>query len=177
MPLSFVSYDSRGKATSDCGEKKRFPSLCSLVGTEAFLFAVLPPFPCGFVAYSACLEAPSRARPRAAPGAVAAVIFSRSSTRCRRPLTPSTPGVSFRACTSRLSRPDEVVCLVSARPHVLLHLDYRHPFVAILVALGRGAFGCVCHGSSNLPVRHRAGAPHGTMCLFVCATIEPPDAD
>ena len=47
------------------------------------------------------LEASSRARPRAAPGAVAAVISCRSSTRCRRPLTPSKPGASFRACTSR----------------------------------------------------------------------------
>lgn len=74
-----------------------------------------------------------------------------------------------------LSRPDEVVRLVSARPHVLLHLDHRHPFAAILVALGRGAFGCACHGSSNLPVRHRARTPHDTVCLFVCATIEPPD--
>ena len=74
-----------------------------------------------------------------------------------------------------LSRPDEVVRLVSARPHVLLHLDHRHPFVAILVALGRGAFGCACHGSSNLPVRHRARTPHDTVCLFVCATIEPPN--
>ncbi|WP_417300629.1 Arm DNA-binding domain-containing protein [Ellagibacter isourolithinifaciens] len=52
-----------------------------------------------------------------------------------------------------------------------------HPFVAILVALGRGASGCVCHGSSNLPVRHRARTPHDTVCLFVCATIEPPDGD
>lgn len=74
-----------------------------------------------------------------------------------------------------LSRPDEVVCLVSARPHVLLNLDYRHPFAAILVALGRGAFGCACHVSSNLPVRHRARTPRDTVCLFVCATIEPPD--
>lgn len=74
-----------------------------------------------------------------------------------------------------LSRPDEVVRLVSARPHVLLHLDHRHPFAAILVALGRGAFGCACHGSSNLPVRHRASTPRGTVCLFVCTTIEPPD--
>lgn len=74
-----------------------------------------------------------------------------------------------------LSRPDEAVRLVSARPHVLLHLDHRHPFVAILVALGRGAFGCACHGSSNLPVRHRARTPHDTVCLFVCATIEPPN--
>lgn len=47
------------------------------------------------------LEAPSRARPRAAPRAVAAVISCRSSTRCRRPRTPSTPGASCRACTSR----------------------------------------------------------------------------
>ena len=76
-----------------------------------------------------------------------------------------------------LSRPDEVVRLVSARPHVLLHLDHRHPFAAILVALGRGAFGCACHGSSNLPVRHRARTPHDTVRLFVCATIEPPDGD
>lgn len=76
-----------------------------------------------------------------------------------------------------LSRPDEVVRLVSARPHVLLHLDHRHPFAAILVALGRGAFGCACQGSSNLPVRHRARTPHDTVCLFVCATIEPPDGD
>ena len=76
-----------------------------------------------------------------------------------------------------LSRPDEVVRLVSARPHVLLHLDHRHPFVAILASLGRGAFGCACHGSSNLPVRQRAGTPRDTVCLFVCATIEPPDGD
>ena len=76
-----------------------------------------------------------------------------------------------------LSRPDEAVCLVSACPHVLLHLDYRYPFVAILVALGRDAFGCVYHGSSNLPVRHRASTPHGTVSLFVCTTIEPPDVD
>lgn len=76
-----------------------------------------------------------------------------------------------------LSRPDEVVRLVSARPHVLLHLDHRHPFAAILVALGRGAFGCARQGSSNLPVRHRARTPHDTVCLFVCATIEPPDGD
>ena len=78
---------------------------------------------------------------------------------------------------SNLSRPDEAVCLVSACPHVLLHLDYRYPFVAILVALGRDAFGCVYHGSSNLPVRHRASTPHGTVSLFVCTTIEPPDVD
>ena len=76
-----------------------------------------------------------------------------------------------------LSRPDEVVRLVSARPHVLLHLDHRHPFVAAPVALGRGAFRSVRHGSSNLPVRHRASTPHGTVSLFVCATIEPPDGD
>lgn len=36
-----------------------------------------------------------------APRAVTAVISFRSSTRCRRPLTPSTPGTSCRACTSR----------------------------------------------------------------------------
>lgn len=36
-----------------------------------------------------------------APGAVAAVISCRFSTRCRRPLTPSKLGASFRACTSR----------------------------------------------------------------------------
>lgn len=35
-----------------------------------------------------------------------------------------------------LSRPDEVVRLVSARPHVLLHLDHRHPFVPILAPSG-----------------------------------------
>ena len=74
-----------------------------------------------------------------------------------------------------LSRPDEVVRLAPARTHVLLHLDHRHPLVAAPVALGRGAFGCACHGSSNLPVRHRAGMPHDAVCLFVCATIEPPD--
>ena len=74
-----------------------------------------------------------------------------------------------------LSRPDEVVRLVSARPHVFLHLDHRHPFVPILASLGRGAFGCACHGSSNLPVRHRARTPHDTVCLFVCAMVEPPD--
>ena len=28
---------------------------------------------------------------------------------------------------------------------------------------------------SNLPVRQRAGTPRGTVSLFVCATIEPPD--
>lgn len=66
-----------------------------------------------------------------------------------------------------LSRPDEVVRLASARPHVLLHLDHRHPLVAAPVALGRGAFGRACHGSSNLPVRHRAGTPRGTASLFV----------
>ena len=44
-----------------------------------------------------------------------------------------------------------------------------------VVIRGRGAFGCACHGSSNLPVRHRAGTPRGTVSLFVCATIEPPD--
>ena len=74
-----------------------------------------------------------------------------------------------------LPRPDGVVRLAPARPHVLLHLDHRHPFVPILASLGRGAFGCACHGSSNLPVRHRASTPHGTVSLFVCATIEPPD--
>lgn len=34
-------------------------------------------------------------------GAVAALISCYSSTQCRRPLTPSTPGAFFRACTSR----------------------------------------------------------------------------
>ena len=92
----------------------------------------------------------------------------------RRPRNQELPSEPVRV---DLSRPDEVVRLVSARPHVLLHLDYRYPFVAILVALGRGAFGCACHGSSNLPVRHRARTPHDTVCLFVCATIEPPDVD
>lgn len=76
-----------------------------------------------------------------------------------------------------LSRPDEVVRLAPARPHVLLHLDHRHPFVPISASPGRGAFGCACHGSSNLPVRHRARTPHDTVCLFVCTTIEPPDGD
>ena len=60
-----------------------------------------------------------------------------------------------------LSRPDEVVRLASARPHVLLHLDHRHLFVAAPVALGRGAFRSVRHGSSNLSAR--------CACAVLCA--------
>ena len=71
-----------------------------------------------------------------------------------------------------LSRPDEVVCLTPARPHVLLHLDHRHPLVAAPVALGRGAFRSVRHGCLQ---SFRAIRLRGPVCLFVCTTIEPPD--
>lgn len=71
-----------------------------------------------------------------------------------------------------LSRPDEVVRLASARPHVLLHLDHRHPLVAAPVALGRGAFRRVRHGCLQ---SFRAMRLRGSVCVFVFATIEPPD--
>ncbi len=116
---------------------------------------------------SACAGASGARRLAWRPDSVALIA------KCGEPLQQGFPVLVF----VDLSRPDEVVRLVSARPHVLLHLDHRHPFVAILASLGRGAFGCVCHGSSNLPVRHRASTPHGTVSLFVCATIEPPDVD
>ena len=73
-----------------------------------------------------------------------------------------------------LSRPDEVVRLASARPHVLLHLDHRHPLVAAPVALGRGAFRSVRHGCLQ---SFRAIRLRGPVCVYVCATIEPPDGD
>ena len=57
-----------------------------------------------------------------------------------------------------------------------MHLDHRHPFVPILTSLGRGAFGCACHGSSIFPCGTARGH-RDTVCLFVCATIEPPDGD
>lgn len=69
-----------------------------------------------------------------------------------------------------LSRPDEVVRLASARPHVLLHLDHRHPLVAAPVALGRGAFRRVRHGCFQ---SFRAMRLRGSACVFVFATIEP----
>lgn len=69
-----------------------------------------------------------------------------------------------------LSRPDEVVRLASARPHVLLHLDHRHPLVAAPVALGRGAFRRVRHGCLQ---SFRAMRLRGSACVFVFATIEP----
>lgn len=71
-----------------------------------------------------------------------------------------------------LSRPDEVARLASARPHVLLHLDHRHPLVAAPVALGRGAFRRVRHGCLQ---SFRAMRLRGSVCVFVFATIEPPD--
>lgn len=71
-----------------------------------------------------------------------------------------------------LSRPDEVARLASARPHVLLHLDHRHPLVAAPVALGRGAFRRVRHGCLQF---FRAMRLRGSVCVFVFATIEPPD--
>lgn len=69
-----------------------------------------------------------------------------------------------------LSRPDEVVRLASAPPHVLLHLDHRHPLVAAPVALGRGAFRRVRHGCFQ---SFRAMRLRGSACVFVFATIEP----
>ena len=45
-----------------------------------------------------------------------------------------------------LTRPDEVVSLGSARPHVLLHLDHRYPLVAAPAAFGRGTFIRLRHG-------------------------------
>lgn len=69
-----------------------------------------------------------------------------------------------------LSRPDEVVRLASARPHVLLHLDHRHPLVAAPVAFGRGAFRRVRHGCFQ---SFRAMRLRGSACVFVFATIEP----
>lgn len=73
-----------------------------------------------------------------------------------------------------LFRSDEVVRPVSACPHVLLHLDYRHPLVAAPVALGRGAFRHVRHGCLQ---SFRAMRLRGPVCVFVCATIEPPYGD
>lgn len=58
-----------------------------------------------------------------------------------------------------LSRPDEVVRLASARPHVLLHLDHRHPLVAAPVALGRGAFRRVRHGCLQSSARCVCAVP------------------
>lgn len=49
-----------------------------------------------------------------------------------------------------LSRPDEVVRLASARPHVLLHLDHRHPLVAAPVALDAAHFVACAMAASNL---------------------------
>ena len=124
---------------------------------------------------SSRLEAPSCARPRAAPGAVAAVISSRSSTRCRRQPTPSTPGASCQPVRVNLSRPDEVVRLAPARPHVFPHLDHRHPLVAAPLVLGRGTFRRLRHGCLQSLCACRAVRPRGLACHFVCATIESPD--
>ena len=44
----------------------------------------------------------------------------------RRPRNQELPSEPVRV---DLSRPDEVVRLASARPHVLLHLDHRHSFI------------------------------------------------
>lgn len=89
----------------------------------------------------------------------------------RRPRNQELPSEPVRV---DLSRPDEVVCLTPARPHVLLHLDHRHPLVAAPVALGRGAFRSVRHGCLQ---SFRAIRLRGPVCVYVCATIEPPDGD
>ncbi len=64
-----------------------------------------------------------------------------------------------------LSRPDEVVRLAPARPHVLLHLDHRHPFVAALAALGRGAFRRVRYGCLQSSAR--------CVCAVVNSRLSP----
>ena len=85
----------------------------------------------------------------------------------RRPRNQELPSEPVRV---DLSRPDEVVCLASARPHVLLHLDHRP-------STRRGP-GCprARRISSRapwlLPI-FRAMRLRGSACVFVFATIEP----
>lgn len=64
-----------------------------------------------------------------------------------------------------LSRPDEVVRLASARLHVVLYFDHRHPLVAAPVALGCRAFRRVRHSYSNLSARCACAVP----CAFSSA--------